>query len=375
MTSAADELAAYAVPLSDPLCTQLPEAEFVVAPRTAEEAAGILAVASQSRLRVLVWGGGTHQGYGYDVADVDIVLVTTRMSRIIDWQPDDLTLVVEGGARLADVLTTLEARRQTPVLTEHAGNATVGGVVAAGVSGYSRLRHGPTRDRILEVVIATGDGRVVTAGGRLVKNVTGYDLPRLATGSLGALGVIISICIKLWPRPIAEATVAVDDAAAAVGSVYRPFAVVETEQAAWAYIGGTEEEIHTQASVLGGRAIEGLQWPDPLSESNVLVLRVPARLTADAVRRVGRLDGASFRASHGVGEIRIGLNVVEATSILELRVWAESVGGALVVTRRPGPALIDPWGRPPDSVELQRRVKAAFDPFGIVNPGRLPGGI
>ena len=228
---------------------------------------------------------------------------------------------------------------------------------------------------MLEVVLATGDGRVVTAGGRLVKNVTGYDVPRLATGSFGAFGVITSVCLKLWPRPGAEATVAVEDAGAAIRAAYRPLAVVETEHGAWAYLSGTDAEVRAQADVLGGDATDGLHWPEPLAHENLFVLRTPARLTADAVRRVRALAGASFQAAHGVGEVRIGMDVVAAGPLLELRTWAESVGGALVIARRPGPAHIDPWGRPPDSVTLQHRVKAAFDPFGVVNPGRLPGGI
>ena len=112
-----------------------------------------------------------------------------------------------------------------PFFPETPGAATVGGVLAAAISGYRRARYGPTRDRILEVTVVTGDGRIVKAGGRVVKNVTGYDLPRLVVGSLGSLGVIVSACLKLWPLPAASATITLDDPVLA-GSVYRPLAVL-----------------------------------------------------------------------------------------------------------------------------------------------------
>ncbi|NIV25710.1 MAG: FAD-binding protein, partial [Gemmatimonadetes bacterium] len=106
-------------------------------------------------------------------------------------------------------------RGQTAVLPETPGSGTVGGAIASGASAWRRLRYGPIRDRVLETVMATGDGRVVKAGGRLVKNVTGFDIPRLATGSYGSLGVIGQVCLKLWPTGTRFAGVPADDAAAA----------------------------------------------------------------------------------------------------------------------------------------------------------------
>jgi FAD/FMN-containing dehydrogenase len=175
-----------------------PEAEWIIAPETTEQLIPVLQQASDHQLKVLVWGGGTHQGFGYRL-DPDIVIATARLDRTIAWEPDDLTVVVEGGVRLQATEIMLADRGQTTALPEHAGEATIGGVVAAGVSGFRRARYGPTRDRVLEVTVVTGDGRLVRGGGRVVKNVTGYDLPRLITGSLGSLGVIVSVCLKLWP--------------------------------------------------------------------------------------------------------------------------------------------------------------------------------
>jgi glycolate oxidase FAD binding subunit len=368
-------LTTHAADVGDHVTAGVPGAEYVVAPDGADAAAEVLRVASEHRMRVLIWGGGTHQDYGHPVEDPDIVVLTSKMSGIVDWQPEDLTLVVGAGTPVAEVVAVLDEGGQTPVLPEHPDGATIGGVVAAGLSGYRRLRYGPTRDRMLEVTIATGDGRVVTGGGRLVKNVTGYDLPRLATGSFGSFGVIAAVCLKLWPAPASLATVAVPDGAAALRAAYRPLAVVETEAGAWAYFGGTEAEVASQSAALGGAARVGLHWPPPLDTPWVFVMRVPARLTTDALERIRQLPALHFRASHGVGEVRIGADELDEGIATALRSWAESVGGALVVARRGGAAPFDPWGTPPASVPLQRRVKSAFDPVGVVNPGRLPGGI
>ena len=349
----------------------------VVAPTSPEEVAAVLRAASEHGLRVLVWGGGTHQGLGHHL-DPDVVLVTADLNRLVDWQPEDLTVVVEGGMTVAQLESTLAGQGQTAVLPEAPGAGTVGGAVASGASAMRRLRYGPTRDRVLEVTIATGDGRLVTAGGRVVKNVTGYDIPRLATGSLGALGVIVSICLKLWPLPAHTATIPVDDPVAAFRIAYRPLAVMETAAGSAVYVAGTAEEVAAQAADLGGEAAPGLAWPVPPSRGHVLVLRVPPASTAAAVERVRALGSdVAFKAAHGVGEVVLGVDSPDFAALRDLRGWAESLGGALVTAVAPAETreVFDPWGTPPPTVDLQRRVKAAFDPAGVVNPGRLPGRI
>ena len=347
-----------------------PVAEHYVAPRSVEQAADLMRAASDYEMSVLIWGGGTHQGLGYAV-DADIVLSTHRLTDIVHWEPDDLTVVVESGVKVADLEALLAEKGQTAVLPESPGVATVGGTIA---SGWRRLRYGPTRDRVLETILATGDGRVVRAGGRLVKNVTGYDLPRLATGSLGSLGIIAQVCLKLWPIGARFAGVPVVDAEAAWHAAYRPLAVIETELGTMVYFAGTPEEINAQSAALGARPVDDPCWPRPLDSPWRLSVRVPIRLTSEVVARVRRLVGAQFRAAHGVGEVIVGLIDLPVAWIAETRQWAEAVGGAVVITDGDIEGhSADPWGATPGSLQLQRRVKAAFDPVGISNPGRLPG--
>jgi len=357
--------------LSEPI-EAAPEGAVAVAPSTLPEAAEVLAVASAHSLPVLVWAGGTHQGLGGRV-DPAIVLSTARLNAIVDWQPDDLTVVVEAGVRVSDLENRLAERHQTAVLPEFPGEATVGGVVAAGISGVRRLRYGPTRDRILEVDLITGDGRVVRGGGRVVKNVTGYDLPRLAAGSFGSLGMIGRVCLKLWPLPEARRTVTLAGARPDYG--YRPLAVIEQRHQAQVFLGGTSAEVEARTAELGGSHEEGWLWPGPLDEAIGLSLRLAPRLLPEILEQIP--SSWTYQALPGVGEVRIGTGDFDAETMVSLRRWAERRGGALVITD--APALVyesfDPWGTAPADIELQRRVVARFDPDRIVNPGRLPGGL
>ncbi len=173
-----------------------------VAPSTVEDLSSILRRATEGKRVVQVVGGGTKQGYGTP-PQPDLIVETHGLSGIEEWDPDDLTVTVGAGIPVGELEATLAERSQTAVLPEVPGESTVGGVISAGVSSLRRARLLGTRERMLEVRLVTGDGRVVRGGGRVVKNVSGYDLPRLVVGAFGSLGVVTSVCLKLWPRPAA----------------------------------------------------------------------------------------------------------------------------------------------------------------------------
>ncbi len=362
MTSLAIVKKRLASLLSDPPAGA-PGGAFVVAPSTAADTSDVLRVASDHRLPVLVWGGGSHQGYGGTVEPA--IILSTRNLVGIDWRPDDLTVSVGAGTSVADLEGTLAEGRQTAVLPEQPGGASVGGVVAGGISGYRRLRYGPTRDRVLGITLVTGDGRIVKGRGTVVKNVAGYDLPRLATGSLGRLGVITEITLKLWPVPPTVVTVDVD--APEHLEFYRPLAILENDGAGTAILGGHPDALAADAPLHR----EGASWPNPITSQTRFEVRVPARHTREAVDRVPM--GWPSIAQFGVGVVEVGTNDPGVEALVELRRWAESVGGSLVVVA--GEPGIDPWGTPPPSVHIQRRIVEAFDPAGIMSPGILPGGL
>lgn len=348
-----------------------PESALTVAPATAEEVAIVLRHATEHGQGVSVIGGGTNSGYGSPPSP-DIVLSSHLLSAVETWEPDDLTLVVGAGARVAGIEGMLAERSQTAVMPERPGASTVGGVISAGRSGWRRARLYATRERVLEVTLVTGDGRIVRSGGRVVKNVTGYDLPRLVVGAFGALGVIVSVCLKLWPTPPAAATVTVDSVRKAT-LVSRPLAVLEDRAGVHVYLWGTAAEVDAVAERLEGSRNNGHDWPEDPSGPFRWSLRVPPALVSEATGRLP--DNWDYVASHGVGEVRAASQDPDGAP--DLRRWAEGVGGALVVVGAPRDELgdFDPWGAPSPAVELQRRLIAQFDPARVINPGRLPGGL
>lgn len=166
-----------------------------------------------------------------------------------------------------------------------------------------------------------------------------------------------------------------EDAVAAAETAYRPLAVIETDEGSAAYLGGTELDVMAQAASLGGDTAVGLVWPARFTDTYQFALRVPPGRTQHGVMAATNHGFSRFQAAHGVGEVKLATDTPpDVGALVSLRTWAEAEGGALVVERGFVDAF-DAWGTPPDSLELQRQVKAAFDPVGVSNPGRLPGGL
>jgi hypothetical protein len=187
--------------------------------------------------------------------------------------------------------------------------------------------------------------------------------------------VITQVALKLWPRGRHAVTISVDDADGAWAAAYRPQAVIESDGLGQVYLGGTEAEVEAQTATIEGRAAPGLRWPDPLTGELVVVVRVPAVHTRAAIERVP--PGWSYQAGIGVGEVTMAGDSDQVDAVMSLRAWSEAIGGNVVLAHAPSQVYesVDPWGDPGPAVDLQRRVKAAFDPLRVCNPGRLPGGI
>jgi len=347
------------------------EAETGLAPSSPGEVATILRFATEHRLSFQVWGGGSHQGYGRPQTP-DLLLLTERLDAVESWEPDDLTLAIGSGTPVARFEEMLAERNQTAVMPEHPAKATIGGVVSAGISSLKRGRLLGTRERLLEVTMVTGDGRLVRAGGRVVKNVSGYDLSRFVVGAFGALGVVVSVCLKLWPVPRAKATVT-DPDPDRLHLLSRPLAVLEKDGATQVFLWGINEEVETSAGRIGGHASPGHAWPTDPDGAFRWSLRVPPALTAAAITKLP--SSWRYLAIHGVGEIRLASDDADAAP--ELRTWAEANEGRLVVVDSPSGSLhdFDPWGAAPEGLDIQRRLIGQFDPSRVINPGRLPGGV
>jgi glycolate oxidase FAD binding subunit len=178
------------------------EPEAVVCPTTVEEVAEIVRRASEAKQVVVPWGGGTGQTYGYFPERIDILLDLRELHRVVAHEPGDLTTTVQAGVPLNHLQNTLAKHNQyLPLDPPHPNRATLGGILATDAFGASSLAHGTARDWLIGILVVDAQGRTVKGGGKVVKNVTGYDLPKLHIGALGTLGVIVEATFKVAPRP------------------------------------------------------------------------------------------------------------------------------------------------------------------------------
>jgi len=303
--------------------------------------------------------------------EVDAELWTTMLDQVVAYDPAEMLVVVEAGMRVGDLAALLaEHQQEWPV--DAPPDATVGGVIAAGISSRRRLKVGLMRDTVAELELATGDGRLVRSGARTVKNVTGYDVHRLATGSLGSLGVIVQVALKVRPLPAATATLVastggIEVAEALLAGVPLPAAIVAEPDRVTLRLEGWPDEIEEQAEA--ARAVLDMDpadsfevaWPDaPI----VVEAAVPPSRLEDLV---GAANG--WTALAGVGLAWIG--AADETELARIRTAAAELGGTAPAVRGPGGLGDTPLPAP----EVHRRLKAAFDPAGILAPGRFWGGV
>jgi glycolate oxidase FAD binding subunit len=188
---------------------------FVVAPGSTEEAAAVLRAAAEHELAVVVRGAGGRLGWGVPPSRCDLMIDMSRMSSVVEHSAGDLVARMEAGARMADVAAALERDGQELAL-DVPGEATIGGVVASGLAGPRRLRYGTPRDLLIGITIVRADGTVARSGGKVVKNVAGYDLGKLLAGSAGTLALITEATFRLHPLPAARVYVTAEYVAAGI---------------------------------------------------------------------------------------------------------------------------------------------------------------
>ncbi len=343
----------------------------VLSPASPAEAAAALADATAAEASVTVVGGGTRSRRGRPAPAPDRELRTAGMRAVVAHEPADLTVTVEAGLPAADLADLAASAGQSWPQADVRPGSTVGGVLAAAASGRRRLRMGAVRDSLLEVVLATGDGRLVTGGGRTVKGVAGYDVPRLAVGSLGTLGVIVQATLKLWPIPAAAGWFGAEGplpdrlaaAARALAGPARPASVLLGPGTVAVELIGPEEDV---------RAPEGMAPlsgppPEPAGRGLLEAGVPPPRLGALAARLEDA--GLAYEARMGVGTCTIA--VASAEDVARARAVAVELGGHAQVVDGPDDLRTDPWGPPPPGLDLMRRLRDAFDPAGVLNRGML----
>ena len=386
---------------------------LVAAPANGEALAATLAWASSEGLPVRVSGGGTKQEWGTSGAGFDLLLSTAALSSVVEHRHGDLTATVEAGATLAAVNAALGAHGQRlPWDPPWPEQATIGGIVATNDSGPRRHGHGAPRDSIIGVTMARADGRVAKAGGIVVKNVAGYDLARLLTGSFGCLGVILTATFKLAPAPPASRTVQVTVdalegatrvAADLAASPLTPTAI----EVAWAparllaRFESVEASVAQQAEaacaivgergsavVLGGEE-EQAAWGRHAAHWSpggtlVKLSTVPAELfptlvwLRDRAAKDGIEMAAAGRAGLGVVDVRLDGPLEARAGLIAALRERLPIGRGSAVIRRGDAELrqrIDAWGAIGDGMRVMMAIKRQFDPAGLLNPGRGPGGL
>jgi glycolate oxidase FAD binding subunit len=347
----------------------------LIEPRSKEGVGDALRTASERVTRVSIVGGRTHGDKG-NPCEVDMELATSGLDRVIAYDPAEMLAVVESGMRIGDLRRVLaEGGQEWPA--DASDDATVGGTIATASSSPRRLRMGPLRDTVVEIELVTGDGRLTRSGARTVKSVAGYDVHRLATGSLGTLGVIVQVAVKVRPLPKARRVVRTSDGGLLAGrrlleAVPLPSAVVATPERVEVALEGWPEEIEEQTAVIRSAAgnvelleADGVRGSEAVAGTTVVEVSVPpSRLEAV-------LDGEpDWRALMGVGIAWVGLPDADKR-LTALRGRVAEAGGIAPVIRGPG-GLGD---APVPALEVHRRLKAAFDPAGILAPGRFWGGL
>jgi glycolate oxidase FAD binding subunit len=333
---------------------------------------------------------------------------------VVEHVPGDQVVRVQSGIRFGDLQERLAGSDQMLGVDppEVGDGATVGGIVAANSSGPRRYRYGTVRDLIIGITVVLADGTVAKAGGKVVKNVAGYDLSKLFTGSLGTLGVIAECNFRLHPRPETARIVAVElpgtaSAGAASQAILHAQIVPSAVELLWSdetrmltvliegIPSGVEAQAETASHILrsfGEVRTLADDEAQPSSPPGAGDDEVAVKISAPPAELAGVLDSTLGAASRlgvtpritghaGTGVTYVGLSggdeEARAGVVEELReIWLRR-GGSVIVREAP-PAFkerVETWGPVGTRLDLTRRVKEKFDPRGVLNPGRFVGGI
>ncbi|MGH4026282.1 MAG: FAD-binding oxidoreductase [Pseudonocardiaceae bacterium] len=376
-------------------------ARWVARPADTDEVSAVLRAAAALGLRVVVRGTGTRLGWGTPPRELDLILDTSRMNALLAHQAGDLVVTAQAGLGLTELQAALAPHGQRLALDGWDG--TVGGTIATAAAGPLRYRYGSVRDLIIGITVVLADGTIAKAGGTVVKNVAGYDLAKLYTGSLGTLGVITEAVFRLHPLPetgrwisvTAEHSKPAASAVAAVRQSQHDAVALEVDRPApggpvtvAVALEGVVEGIAARADGVArllGEAVRGPaaitdsppQWwgrpPHPPQGPGVLLTGEPTGLRSLLAAAPGALRGSA-----GAGVFTVGLPDDDqlGANLTELRRLAARHGGTAVL-RCAAPRRkedLDVWG-PVPALTLMRRLKDQFDPEHRLGPGRFVGGI
>jgi glycolate oxidase FAD binding subunit len=374
-------------------------------PGSQAEVAVVLKAASEAGAAVIPRGGGTLMALGMPPDRYDVALDLRGLDRLVEYEPADLTVTVEAGMTLDRLASTLRERGQMlPLGTYRDARTTVGGVLATNLhSPGFRHMYGAARDLCIGMTVALSSGEVVKSGGRVVKNVAGYDMGKLHIGALGTLGVILQASFKVVPEPAASGGGIVRGGREALETTLQSLLEArlalrsasltrEASEDGWRLSAGfAGSEAAVERSRREFRAIAGDSEEDgaleAVSKAYAAVQNDPVCLRATVpVAQAGALAQALADAGASVvSEPTLGsahgswaeADAIGEATIAALRRRAEAAGGALVIERAPVELkrAAGVWGEPRGDFALMRRLKQQFDAAGTLNPGRYVAGI
>ncbi len=364
---------------------------IAVAPGNEEEVAAVLRFAQSNHCAIVGWGGGTKQDWGNGVEPA-LILETHRLNALREHTWQDMTCVVEAGCSWASMQSALAQHGQfvalDPLWPER---STVGGIIATNDSGALRLRYGGLRDLVIGMTIVLADGTIAHTGGKVVKNVAGYDLHKLMIGAFGTLGIVTSVNFRLHSLPACTETFSLSaPAAEPLGKLMLKLLQAQLSTVAIQLRGAGDgfaldiqlaclpEVLATQIATLEPmvrneedgvwQARQALMTHDLVCKATMLPTEI-----ARFAERVRGLGGESVTQATGI--MMAGFSAAVAAQIPQFRREVEEASGSLTVVKQPVEAKLSAWGTPPDSLPLMREIKHSFDPERILNPGRFLGGI
>ena len=398
---------------------------------SAETVAATLRTAHEHELAVCFFGGRTMTGLGMPPNRHDLAIDLSGLNAVVDYEPNDFTISVGAGKTLAELQRTLAEHGQfVPLDAPQFERATLGGIAAVGRGGLRRTAFGGPRDWLIGMRMARADGQLIKGGGQVVKNVSGYDLPKLFAGSMGTLGAIVEVTLKLRPLPASDRVVAIpapsfEVALAAAGAAAQAApslngcVALSEESAANARALGAElltdeptlvlravglesavaevladavdaarlsglnqAERTTTAIVETWQAIVDLELETPAEQMRLRLGLRPASLAAaqrllaerlpQSTRWVAAADSGLLYVDAPLPELEAAVDTIQA-----LRAGMALLGGHLTVESAPTELKrrVDVWGPAGPGERLMRRIKEQFDPAGILSPGRFVGGI
>ncbi len=388
------------------------EPALVVTPQSVAEIAAALRICAEAQAVVIPWGGGTAMAIGNPPHRADVVIELNKFNRLIEHDAANLTVTVQSGAVLSSAQTALEGQRQfVPFDPPFADRATFGSIVAANLNGPRRSSYGSVRDLVIGMKVILATGEEIKAGGKVVKNVAGYDLCKLFVGSLGTLGIITEVTLRLAPIPESATTlIATGDLAQAerfavelFRSPLLPAAVFlfsEDSGKRWRVAvrwEGFEETVARRLRDSGALATDTGMNEEILrtAEQSALWRRLcdlPLQ-TESLVYRVTLPRAAVFgllqHARHWpvletAGDVATGTvwiacapKPVSLELFSQLTELAQAQRGHAVIFAAPAAlkSAINVWGTSPSTISLMREIKRQFDPKGLLNPGRYVGGL